>query len=224
MIEGRVLIKSPRCWISKITTKYPGVNCKIMSMKIPENSSYIHELFVIDGPPDRLESAVQDLKDDSNVKDVDISESKFGRTIGSLKCMCKVGKTVTSSKSFATTAIGRASGEVELTIFGNDKAMKDLLEKLEMDGADTRIAGWTSRNGSSLLSIRQELVLKVALECGYFDFPKKIKLRELAKNFGVAPASLVESLRSAEKKILSEYAKARAGLQVQSKSNGLRKL
>ncbi|MBI2127416.1 MAG: helix-turn-helix domain-containing protein [Thaumarchaeota archaeon] len=179
-----------------------------MSMKIPQRSNRIHELFVIDGPPSSVDSIAKDIEDDTSVKDVDISKSNSGRVVGSLNCMCGIGKTITSSKSFAITAAGRADGAVELTVLGNNKAMKDLLNSLDKEGASVEIAGWTSRNGSSLLSVRQELVVKVALECGYFDFPKKTKLRELARNLGVAPASLVESLRSAEKKILSEYVSA----------------
>ena len=208
MIEGRILIRPSRCWITKVTTKYPDIRCRIMSMKIPQRSNRIHELFIIDGPPGSVDSIAKDIEDGTSVKDVDISKSNSGRIVGSLSCMCGIGKTITSSKSFAIAAAGRADGAVELTVHGNNKAMKDLLNSLDKEGASVEIAGWTSRNGSNLLSVRQELVVKVALECGYFDFPKKIRLRELARNLGVAPASLVESLRSAEKKILSEYVSA----------------
>lgn len=179
-------------------------------MKVPERSNRIHELFVIDARSDQIDSITREIKNDRRVSDVNISRSKSARVVGSLKCTCAIGKTIVSSKSFVTSAVGRPDGTIELTVFGNDNAMKDLLTRLEEHGTGVSIDGWSSRNGSGLLSVKQELVLKAALECGYFDFPKKIRLRELARNVGVAPSSLAESLRSAERKILGEYVKSKA--------------
>jgi len=60
------------------------------------------------------------------------------------------------------------------------------------------------RNRSSLTS-RQELVVKVAFDLGYFDYPKKISVREMAEIFGVSPATINEEIRKGVRKILKEY-------------------
>jgi predicted DNA binding protein len=57
------------------------------------------------------------------------------------------------------------------------------------------------------LTARQENILQIALEKGYFEFPKKITLRQLAKTLDVAPATLTEILRRGQKRVLQEHFK-----------------
>ena len=59
------------------------------------------------------------------------------------------------------------------------------------------------------LTTRQEQIVKMALEMGYFEFPKKIKLEELSDRFGVSAGTLSEILRRAEKNILTHYFRER---------------
>ena len=59
-------------------------------------------------------------------------------------------------------------------------------------------------NGSGITG-KQELVLKVAYELGYFDYPKRINIRELAELFKLTPATLSEEIRKGLKKILGRY-------------------
>jgi predicted DNA binding protein len=55
------------------------------------------------------------------------------------------------------------------------------------------------------LTARQEQIAKIALELGFFEFPKKIRLVELSKRMGISPGTLSEILRRAEKHILAKY-------------------
>jgi hypothetical protein len=59
------------------------------------------------------------------------------------------------------------------------------------------------------LTARQENILQIALEKGYFEFPKKITLRQLAKVLDVSPATLTEILRRGQKRVLQEHFKGR---------------
>ena len=63
--------------------------------------------------------------------------------------------------------------------------------------------------GVEELTARQEAMLQIALEKGYFEFPKKITLRQLAKLLDVSPATLTEILRRGQKKILEQHFKGR---------------
>ena len=55
------------------------------------------------------------------------------------------------------------------------------------------------------LTLRQEEILKMAFELGYFDFPKKIKLDRLSGRLGIAPSTLAEILHRAEKHIMMKH-------------------
>ena len=188
-----------------VTAKYPSVTIRILDSKIPNGSDYVHELFEINGSAGQLRKVVEELKDGANIHDVDVMASKKGRVFGSLKTQCPCGKVIASSKCFSTVEEGRPDGSVELTTLASEEHLRNLLDDLASKGIKASILGWSSENDSRGLTGRQEQRLRVALESGYFDFPKKIKLRKLAGNLSVSPSSLVETLKSAEKKILKDH-------------------
>ena len=61
------------------------------------------------------------------------------------------------------------------------------------------------------LTVRQEEVIEIACENGYFDIPKRTNLKELADHFDVCPATLCEILQRAERKVISEYVATHRG-------------
>jgi len=62
-----------------------------------------------------------------------------------------------------------------------------------------------SRTGRAALTPRQESILLSALRMGYFDTPRGVGMRELAKLLGVSPATLTELLRRALKNLIIEH-------------------
>jgi predicted DNA binding protein len=63
--------------------------------------------------------------------------------------------------------------------------------------------------GEEPLTVRQEQVLVAALESGYFDYPRKVRLSELAKRLNISPSTLDEVLRRAERNVLLKYIQGR---------------
>jgi predicted DNA binding protein len=55
------------------------------------------------------------------------------------------------------------------------------------------------------LTDKQIHVVKNALELGYFDHPRRITVRGLAKKTGIAPSTLSERLKRAAKKMAEFY-------------------
>ncbi len=55
---------------------------------------------------------------------------------------------------------------------------------------------------TSKLSAKQFRILKTAVELGYFDCPRRIDSRQLAKQMGIAQSTLLEHLRKSQLKIL----------------------
>ncbi|MBE8540588.1 helix-turn-helix domain-containing protein [Geoglobus acetivorans] len=88
----------------------------------------------------------------------------------------------------------------------DDEAFKSLMSKLEDYGVEFDILykGKPSKTGTTY---REEEILRFALERGYFDFPKKIRLEEIADHFGIASSTLSEILRRGMKKVLERHFK-----------------
>jgi predicted DNA binding protein len=55
------------------------------------------------------------------------------------------------------------------------------------------------------LTAKQHDILRKAFELGYYDFPRKADLHKLANLLGVAPASALQNLRAATKKVIQKY-------------------
>ncbi len=56
-----------------------------------------------------------------------------------------------------------------------------------------------------MLTEKQEMMLLLAYAAGYYRFPRKISLRELAEKLGVSVSTLAEHLRRAEAKVIEAF-------------------
>ncbi|WP_054844985.1 helix-turn-helix domain-containing protein [Sulfuracidifex tepidarius] len=59
------------------------------------------------------------------------------------------------------------------------------------------------------LTAKQEQILRIALDSGFYDFPRKVTERELAKRLNISQSSLSEVLRRAEKNVIIDYFRKR---------------
>lgn len=103
------------------------------------------------------------------------------------------------------TGVDIEGEEVVWSVMCDDESFPGLMEKLENLGMDFELLYKGKPEGKSEVTFREEEVLKLALEKGYFDFPRRIKLEELSKLLGVAPSTLSEIMRRGIKKILESY-------------------
>ena len=54
------------------------------------------------------------------------------------------------------------------------------------------------------LSEKQEKIIRLAIDLGYYEWPKKISAQEIAKRLKLSPATVLEHLRKAEFKIIKK--------------------
>ena len=80
-----------------------------------------------------------------------------------------------------------------------------MLVRLESRAIGYKITDKSVVSSKRRLTARQEWILRVAFEKGYFDDPKKTHIRSLAKFLEISPPTLHESLRKTQRKILEEH-------------------
>lgn len=83
--------------------------------------------------------------------------------------------------------------------------LRVLFEKLENKDIHTRVREITEVRRESVLTRRQKEVLDKAINLGYFEFPRRTDLTQLARLLNIKPSSLSEILRSAQRKIMERY-------------------
>lgn len=91
------------------------------------------------------------------------------------------------------------------------EVFKEILSILESSGFKPRILSlYKHEPKEGVLTEKQENVLWLALKMGYFDYPRKIGTKELARTLGVVPSTLSEILRGGLRRLLEKYFESRA--------------
>lgn len=195
--------KQPHKWLRTASDGY-SATVKILDSKIL-GEGVVEHLFSMNVDPAIADEMLAEIGKDTDVIEMETLKSKGGRVHGSISTNhCTICKEVAKSKCFlASVAIHK--GAAEWTILGNHESFRELLASLEKHGIQFNLRLKKDLNQTELLTARQEQILLMAFERGYFDFPKKVHLKELAKETGMEPSTLTEILRRAQKKILSEY-------------------
>jgi len=70
---------------------------------------------------------------------------------------------------------------------------------------DVKVIKVVKVRSKSIVTARQEQILRVALEAGYYDYPRKVTLKKLAEKLNISLSTLDEILRRAEKNIIESY-------------------
>lgn len=98
------------------------------------------------------------------------------------------------------------AGEVQWTLTTTRTRLSSLAEVLEE--SDLRYIVEQVREDvtfDQVLTERQREVLKTALECGYYDSPRRCTQGELAAELDLAKSTCCETLHRAEERIIKEY-------------------
>jgi predicted DNA binding protein len=209
MLEAVISITPPHSWIRRVTAEFPAVIRVLDCRSLPDGEG-VQELFEVTSSTDLSEKIVNYLHQDSYVYDIDIVRADQGRIIGSLKThKCTACKTFAGANCFLASATSKSDGKLEWTILGNNTMVKSLMQQLENEKVEGRVVKISKIKDEEELTARQENILQIALEKGYFEFPKKITLRQLAAVLDISPATMTEILRRGQKRILQEHFKGR---------------
>ncbi|MGA2627642.1 MAG: helix-turn-helix domain-containing protein [Candidatus Bathyarchaeia archaeon] len=207
MLEAVVSITPPHSWIKRLTTEFPAV-IRVLDCRSLTHGKGVQELFEITSAPEYSERIVEHLRKDDYVYDVDIVKGERGRVVGSLKThKCTACRTFAGANCFLISATSKPNGKLEWTLLGNDTVVKSLMHELEKENVIGEVVKISKLEDEKELTARQENILQIGLEKGYFEFPKKITLRQLAKALDIAPATLTEILRRGQKRVLQEHFK-----------------
>ena len=205
MMEVVLRIAMPKTWIKDVgedkDTKIKLLEC------IPDKNFGGRLLFEIETNPQNVNNVFNKLKAFQQICKIEISPYKKGGFLGSIVTNnCITCQALTESNCFLTYATNLSDGKVEWRlIIDEEGSLSKLIEILEMNGWSIELKSKTYLDKKYILTAKQEEIIKIALEKGYYNYPKGIKLRELSKIFKISYSTLNEILRRGEKKIIRDY-------------------
>jgi predicted DNA binding protein len=203
MLEAVLQCPQPHRWIEIAANRY-SATVEILDSKALPNDAVEH-LFDVQVKPELLDDLLTAIKSDEDLVNIETVKSKSGHVYGSASSSrCTVCKEVARSKCFLAS-VDITSGGARWTVIGNNDSFRELLAALEKDRIPFEVKMKRNLEDTELLTGRQEQLLAIAWERGYFDFPKKVGLEELAALADVKTSTLAEILRRGQKKVLGEY-------------------
>lgn len=204
MLEAVLQCPQPHSWIALASSQY-SAEIEILDSKLLPGGLVEH-LFDIRVNPGLVEELLGAMRKDSDVIQMELIRSDSGHIYGSATSRrCTVCKYVAKSKCFLET-VGIGSDErAKWTVLGSEGSYRELVQSLEAQRVPFEVKRRRAVEDTDLLTTRQEQILAIAFDRGYFDFPKKIGLKDLADQIGVKTSTLGEILRRGQKKILGQY-------------------
>ncbi len=119
---------------------------------------------------------------------------------------CAACMALKQSNCFMVSSKSTVGGWLEWTVAAeNNSAIHDLIDRLERNRCDVYLTRISNFSGGSSLTPRQDEILKFAYSNGYYEYPRRIRLRDLSLIFEVSPSTMSEILRAGQRRIFSEY-------------------
>ncbi len=209
MREIVLQLKAPQTWLSEITSKHP-TTIRILDCKPSETKDGIRQLVEVTADQDQLDKIVNEVKANPLVKEAYVVQTKRGKMLGSLLTESAFCGTVMRTDAFCRSCLfhskANPDGTVEWTLaFNKREALTELLDRMKKEQVDVKILKLSSVADIENLTAHQRNLVQTALEEGFFDYPRRITLRELSKKMGISASTASEVLRRAERKILASY-------------------
>ncbi len=205
MIEAVLRVTLPCSWVTDITGAF-GATLNLVEQK-PSGPKGLQTLVEIDPGEADPYAVVEGLRKNRFVHEVEAIVPPKGRILATLQVdNCHACHELANSECFLTDATAKEGGGLEWRLLAPRRSsIESLVATLKGRGIAVELVSIKTVKGSGSLTDRQARVLSLAYELGYFEFPKKINLTDLAKKLGVSKAALSETLRTGEEKILHAY-------------------
>ena len=209
MIESVISLEPPGIWVSSLINDFE-LELRVLNT-LPYGQSGVQDLVEIKLNDVDIEDVKKYLEAREDIEVVELEMVESDRAIGVIKQEeCFGCRELLSTDCFLVSAKSKDDGRLEYTIISShNECLRMLMNKLEAAEASPKLVKMKKLTSDEMLTDNQEKIVKMAYQRGYYDFPKRIGVKDLAKIFEISPATLSEILRRGQKKIIESYFESR---------------
>ncbi len=204
-MEAEFSIRGMRFWIVDIATRY---SCSVTVTEcIPWRKKGGQALFRIRGIEGNTASAIEEIQLRDDITSIDAVERNDGQVVGSvaMKEFWPVWAIVDCG-CFLESAWSEGDGKVNFRILsGSEGSLPKLIKMISSKGMGIEIERIAPTSDQSHITRKQEKLVRLALERGFFDYPRRITLEQLATLSDMSISTVSETLKRGEKNILKQY-------------------
>ncbi len=213
-------------WIAKLRIRHKdcviGSRCKrfnCISIGVPFNSysdkkfQYFSHFETLVGKEEDIKKFIQDLKNDKTIENLEIEGNSLF-FVNKVPTKTKIPTTHYNPKTFFIKPVVVDKEGYEYWEIGSWKKelLSDFIVNLEKEDFEIKLLKMENSKLNNIyfpqvmpnLTINQKKALELAYEFGYYNYPRKIELKDLAKKANISLSTFREHLRRAEKRIMPD--------------------
>ena len=204
MIRGVLTLRGVGCWAERLSEEF-GIAVNVHSCRLQKDAKSVQHWVEILSDGHKIDRITDQIKDHTISSDiVKVSEGRWFGLVVSPACV--TAKAIEDLTCVITAHRVRRDGFMELEVLASgEDTLKQIMQRLSSKGIEVSVLEVTSDIDSEKVTAREEQVVRRALEMGYFDYPRKIRQRELASACGICSSTLAEILRRAERNIMAAH-------------------
>ena len=202
MIKATLIIRGVGCWAENLA-RTSNVAIKVHSCRTNSNGQSVQnwvEIHAEDGKIDLIKDEISD-----QVISSEIVKVKDGKAFGVVVTpRCAAAEALRDLTCTVTSHAVERDGSIKLEVLASGRnTLKQVIARFRSRGTEVSVLKLTSDVDDEKLTDRQEQIVRKALEMGYYEYPRRIRQKELANACGVASSTLAELLRRAERNIIA---------------------
>jgi predicted DNA binding protein len=201
---GTLLLKIPENWMTQLLQNH-NVDVRVFGC-IPYQSRGGRGLVRLSSN-ENLEDILNKIRSRKDVVRASFSHESDKTVMGEVvidKCAACIA--LKQSDCFMVSSKSKGEGWLEWAVAAeSNSAIHDLVYLLGKNKCEVQLTRISGSSGASGLTLRQEEILQFAHSNGYYEYPRRISLRDLSRIFDVSPSTMSEILRAGQRRIFSQY-------------------
>ncbi len=205
MMEAELLIGGMKFWMVDAASR---LDCTVTITEcIPWQKTGGQALFTLGSAEADLGKVISVIRDSPDVTAVDASLRKDGQIVGSVVMSdCWIIWAILAGGCFLERAWSPGDGRANFKMLaGSEGSIPDIIKAIGSRQVELDIIRIARTDDRPMVSRKQERLVRLALEKGYYDYPRRIEVRELAALAGQSPSAVFEILKRGEKNIIRHY-------------------
>jgi predicted DNA binding protein len=204
LIEATILARGHQKWIDAITSCFKA-KFRLLHSKPSRRRDEVLQLFEITVDHELKDTMLRRLRSSLEISELEVTDSSHGRVFGLVRTKGVIMRCIADSDCFLISASGEYGTPIEWKVLGTKRSLRRLMTLLKNKKIRYEVADISVVRRRKILTTRQEWLLRSAFERGYFDYPKKVRIRSLASLLGVTAPTLHESLRKTQRRLIAEH-------------------
>lgn len=192
-------------WIAEVSTAYPDVTFRVVSTQY--NDGTATGLFEIEG--DDVVQILARANDKNDIVGLDLLWKNEDKAVVQVETdnpilLAPVSHVGVPLKTPFTISNGVASWDI-FTSPSKLSELADEFDRLDISYDVESVREFDAGENDTILTARQQEVLSIAFEAGYYDTPRKTSLTQVAESIDISKATCSDILHRAEGKIIEQY-------------------